>query len=164
MTAEDDGWRWANTGAIRVRYGGLMALDLKKQGETFTVTDAQVVKGGDADTVYTVRVLTRDDEQRLIEKIAKQCEKPEWDHELRRMEPKIDRRLMQAELQKAILDHILVDWSGIESEGEALPCTLDYKRMLPTDRQDGLFEIAKANAQVKGAALQATFRSAEDSR
>lgn len=144
---------------MRVTYGGVSVLELKKQGATFTVTDAQVVKGGDPDTSYTLRVLTRDDEQRLIEKIARACEKSEWNHELRRMDTVLDQRRAKVELTLAVLDHILVEWSGVTDAdtGTALPCTLEFKRMLPQDRQDSLLDIARANAQVKAAARDKTF-------
>ena len=77
---------------MRVTYGGLMALNLLKRGSTFVVTDAQVVKGGDPDTTYTVRVLTRDDAEQLTQVAADKSTKKQFNEESGRVEDTLDRK------------------------------------------------------------------------
>jgi hypothetical protein len=130
-----------------------MALELFKTGSTFTVRDADLVPGGDPDTVYTLQYFTADDADRL----RKQATKQVYNASIQRMEDSFD----SLAYALSILDHVLVEWTGVVRDGVPLECILANKRVLPGNRRERMLVLAQENVQVKAAAQAASFRALE---
>jgi hypothetical protein len=118
-----------------------MALELKDESDTWTITDADVMPdGGDKDTVYTVRRLTLDKHREITKLHTKKANyrKPE--------RPDIPK------IQDALFDYVLVDWKGVVKHGQPVPCVWEHKRLIDIGRrvalldEAGLNEIEKASA------------------
>lgn len=111
-----------------------MPLELKTESDTWWVTDADLIPGGDKGTRYKVRRLTLDKHR----EISKRHTKPGT---FRRPEGKRDDEAIQDDL----FDYVLDGWEGVTVKGEAVPCEWDYKRLLDVPRRIALLDNAGLN-------------------
>lgn len=128
-----------------------MALKLMNDDESIVVTDAELVDGGDPDSSYTLRGLTREVRRDIVAK-----------HTTVRLNPRTHRNEQVQDdeaIAWALLDYALVAWSGILWLGEPAPCELVYKMKLDEIRLRELLKRAGLNQIVAAeAARGASFR------
>lgn len=132
-----------------------MALLVRGEDERIEICDADLdgVEDGDAETFYTVRVLT----QRVIDEIRARHTKHLVNKVTHRREPVTDDRAMAEDL----LDYLLVDWRGIlfKATHEPVPCVKDYKaQALSGARVEALFKLAGVNEVARVEARAESFR------
>lgn len=127
-----------------------MALELKGESDTWTVTDAEVIQGGDKETVYTIRRLTLDTHREITKKHTKPAN-------YRRPERRDDNAI-----QDDLFDYVLVGWKGVVAKGEPLPCVWEHKKLLDVARRIALLDLAGMN-EIAAAedAREDSFRAAE---
>jgi hypothetical protein len=103
-------------------------VHLLNDADAFPVRDSDLISGGDAETVYTVRPLTRETAKRL-----------------RRSHTTTVRgidRIDQDGLTEDLLDYCLTGWEGILWKGQPAPCDRAMKLQLDTVRILGLIDRA----------------------
>src|SRR5436190_21251865 len=110
-----------------------MALELKDEKDTWTVTDADVIKGGDTDTAYTVRRLTLDKHREITKRHTKPA-----------TYKKGERRDEDA-IQDDLFDYVLVGWKGVVVKGAPVPCDWEHKKLVDVARRIALLDIAGLN-------------------
>jgi hypothetical protein len=110
-----------------------MALELKNEEDTWTISDAELLAGGDKDTSYTVRRLTLDKHREITKKHTKPA-----------TYRKAERR-DEAKIQDDLFDYVLTGWKGVIAKGAPLPCTWEYKRLIDTARRIALLDEAGMN-------------------
>lgn len=131
-----------------------MPLELKSDSATWDVKDSEVIKGGDPDTVYTVRRLTLDKHREIKRKHTKPAT-------YRRQFDKID----EDELQDDLFDYVLVGWSGVVVNGEPVPCEWAHKKLIDVPRRIALLDIAGMNEIAAAEAARGeSFRAPADVR
>lgn len=133
-----------------------MALELFDTGSTFTVQDVDLVEGGDPETSYTLRYFTSDDADRL----RKEATTRKWNKSSHLMEETFD----PLKYALSVLDHVLVDWTGVVRHGKPLECVIEHKRVVPAARRDAMLKLAQENVAVQAAADAAAKRGAADVR
>ena len=133
-----------------------MALELFKTGSTFTVTDVDLVPGGDPETRYTLQYFTADDADRL----RRAATTKKYNSTTHQMDETFDGLAYAL----SIIDHVLVGWSGVVRDGQPLDCILANKRVLPGNRRERMLILAQENVEVKAAQQAESFRGADDVR
>jgi hypothetical protein len=134
-----------------------LALELKRPGTFFTITDADLVPGGDKETVYTVRYYTTEDADRIREA----CTPKKFDSATGRIVDNVpDVNEHNKKLALAILDFVLKDWTGVFDGDQPMPCTIENKTLLPGTRRLRLLQLAQENVEVKAQSKAETFRDA----
>lgn len=129
-----------------------MAIQLSQDDDRFTVTDAELVAGGDAETSYTIRPLTREVRKRVVKEHTTRQANPRT----RAMEDRVDAEAIGL----ALLDYALVGWSGILWQGQPAPCEKDYKLKLDEVRLSAILEQAGLSRIVDAEAARGeSFRS-----
>jgi hypothetical protein len=112
-----------------------MAVKLTRKGDTITVTDADLVAGGDPDTTYQLQLMTRHDYRALVHKNTTKKPNPRS----RAMEDVTD---MEA-LGDDLVDFVLQGWSGvIDDSGADAPCTRENKLTLDAGRTQAMQDRA----------------------
>lgn len=132
-----------------------MALLVRGEDERIEVCDADLdgVEDGDAETVYTVRVLT----QRVIDELRAKHTKQIVNRTTHRREPVTDDRAFAEDL----LDYLVLDWRGIvfKATRQPVPCTREFKiSALSGARVEALFKLAGVNETERADARAASFR------
>jgi hypothetical protein len=132
-----------------------MAIRLIDEDERITVTDVDLVgrAEGDPNTSYTIRPITRD----TYDVFRKKHTKPEWKRHVHTKE------LDEMGFTDSVIEYVLVDWTGVVFRGQAVPCTLEYKKRLDSERSGRLLDKAGFN-QVQDAAEKEEARKAESFR
>lgn len=134
-----------------------MSVRLMQSGDQFTVKDSELVSGGDGETSYTVRAITREVKKSLEAKHTSQIPN--------RRTHQMDSVLNNEAYFDDLLDYVLVDWSGILLGSEPVPCERDHKLKLDVARCMALLERAgMSQIQEGGASKSASFRVAPDVR
>ena len=110
-----------------------MALELKGEDARITVTDADLVKAGDASVTYTLRRLTIDKWREIARRHTKPAtyRKPE--------------KRDEDEFQDDLFDYVLESWTNVVADGAALPCEWASKRLLDLGRRIAMLDIAGMN-------------------
>jgi len=128
-----------------------MPVKLMKDGDEITVKDSELVAGGDPETSYTIRLLTRGVRERIIEENTTRVPNPRT----RAMDKVVDAQKVSWDL----VDYALTKWAGILWDGEPAPCERDYKLKLDEIRLSALLEKAGLSEVVAvEAARGETFR------
>lgn len=141
-----------------------MPLLVRDDDELLTVTDADLMRGrgaGDPDTVYTYRPLP----EKKRKEIVSRYRKPQANPRTHRMEVPSDdtpEGMQQAEAASfALLDYVLVDWSGIlyKKTRQPVPCTEETKRVaIDSGRQAALLQLAEVNEVAAAEVRAESFR------
>lgn len=129
-----------------------MALELFQTGSTFTVTDADLVPGGDPEVVYTLRYFTSEDADRL----RKAAITKKYNATKQAQEETFD----STAYGESVINHVLVEWTNVTRNGEPLPCVLSNKRIMPAERRGRMVSLAQENVQVKAVEQAASFSEA----
>lgn len=112
-----------------------MPIQLMSDDDRITVTDAELMgASGDAETIYTLRPLTRE----VYKRVAKAHTKQAPNRHSRQMEEKVD----MVAVHEDLLDHALVSWTGLLWNGEPAPCEREFKLRLDGLRVSSLLERA----------------------
>jgi hypothetical protein len=128
-----------------------MALQL--DAGQITVADNEIVPGGDPETTYTLRLLTRDDYRRVVREHTTKVPN-------RRSHAMEDVTNWEA-VGERLLDMVLTGWTGILHGGEPAPCTAEMKAKLDSARSAGLLDRAGMNQIARSAEAKAdSFRGA----
>jgi hypothetical protein len=135
-----------------------MAVKLTRKGDTITVTDADLVSGGDPGTTYMLQLMTRHDYRELVRKNTTRKPNPRT----RGMEDVTD---MEA-LGDDLVDFVLQGWSGVvDDDGADAPCTRENKLLIDAGRTQAMQERAGVSQVQTGDEGRAeSFRSASDVR
>jgi hypothetical protein len=109
-----------------------VALVLRKAEEEITVSDAELVAGGDKDTVYTLRTLTVQKNREIVAAHTT----ARANRRTHVMEDDIDWEAVN----DAQFEFVLKDWKGVtatDNEGHkvSVPCTPDYKQLVDGGRR-----------------------------
>jgi hypothetical protein len=107
-----------------------MAISLLRENDEFTITDAELVDGGDKDTTFTIRRITPA-ELKVIEK--KHTTKPNY-----RRPEKLDVEAYRND----VIDFVLRNWTGVLDRGEPVACEREYKLLLSNIRKIAIMERA----------------------
>lgn len=102
-------------------------IKLLRSTAQIVVTDEDLVEGGDPGTRYTLRPLS-DDVQDSLRKTHTTKVPNRRTHV---MTPELDTEGFAL----AMYDYALQSWEGVTIDGAPAPCTLEYKRMLDTERK-----------------------------
>lgn len=126
-------------------------LRLAREAETFTVADVDLpVPNGDPDGIYTLRPLTRTVRRTINDK-----------HTRSRPNPQTGRMDLVTDgdgVTDDIIDHVLMDWTGIMCDGAPAPCTREYKVQLDPVRLRALIERAGMTQAAHEVAVAESFR------
>lgn len=130
-----------------------MSIVLQDQSKTWEVKDSDLIDGGDKDTSYTLRFITKEKYREVIRRHTRRVANKQ-----RGMEERTEWEAVSDDL----LDYALVAWKGVKAGAADAPCTADYKNMLDTRRQSAILEAAGWN-QIEEAPAQraASFREPE---
>jgi hypothetical protein len=129
-----------------------MALTLLSDDDRITVTDADLVEGGDSETTYTLRPVTRDLYQKATSRHASRIGG-------RRALSLHEQIALAVAVSEELLDYALVEWSGILVHGEPVPCETGYKKLLDGERVQALLGKAGVNqVKLSEEARAASFR------
>lgn len=115
-----------------------MALALSKTTDRIVLKDADLVADGDPDVTYTVRPLTAQAAAQIRAQVGRN----------------------QNEAVYALLDHCLLEWTGVELDGQPAPCTREHKIMLPLTVASEIVERASSRVVAQEAAKKDSFRNA----
>jgi hypothetical protein len=130
-----------------------MALGLTNDPNyTFTVCDADLVEGGDKETTFTLRHITTEQHQDIVDRYTKDT----WTK--RHQKEKVYDHVA---IQRELLDFVLVGWAGVVSLGTntPIPCEIDAKLLLDVNRKTAIIERAGGNEIVSPAeAKERSFR------
>lgn len=108
-----------------------MPVQLSHGDQRVTVTDAEIVSGGDTDTTYTIRLITREARREIVRKHT-----PARFNNGRRDE-------MNSEaISEDLVDYVLVAWTGILFDGQPADCSRTNKLLLDQLRLSALLERA----------------------
>lgn len=129
-----------------------MSREIRRAEETFTVSEADILDGGDTDVSYTIRPITRDRYQAVsVRQAAKFGGR-------RGMKLSEQFEFMVA-LNEELFDYALVDWSGVTMGGEPVACDSDTKKLLDGAVMQKVLEKAGLNEiRASEDARAATFR------
>lgn len=120
-----------------------MAVKLTKTGDTITVTDADLVAGGDPNTTYMLQLVTRHDYRELVRKNTTKKPNPRS----RAMEDVTD---MEA-LGDDLVDFVLQGWSGVvDDSGADAPCSRENKLLLDAGRTQAMQDRAGVSQVQQG--------------
>lgn len=111
-----------------------MPLELKDDSATWTISDADLVSGGDKETVYTVRRLTLE-KHREIRK--RHTSKPTYRRQFE--------QLNEEAFQDDLFDYVLVNWTGVIVKGQPAPCDAEHRALLDVPRRIALLDAAGMN-------------------
>jgi len=112
-----------------------MALQLTRQGDTITVKDSELgVAPSDADTSYTVQLLTR----ATYREIAHRHTKKRPNRRTGQMEDVTDWEAVSDDL----IDYIVQGWDGVLDNGAPAPCSRENKLKLDGGRTTALMDVA----------------------
>lgn len=126
-------------------------LKLAREAETFTVADVDLpVPNGDRDVVYTLRPLTRSVRRNVTDKHTRSKPNPQTG----RMDLITDGDAVTDD----IIDHVLMDWTGILCDGQPAPCTRENKVQLDPVRLRALIERAGMTQAAREVAVAESFR------
>lgn len=116
-----------------------MALELLTEDDRITVkdTDLESVSDPDKDAYYVLRPLTPE-KSRALRKSHTTYVINKRTHA---KEPQVDDDAFADDL----IDYVLVDWGGMVSKGQPLPCDRAYKLRLDFVRKAALLGIAGGN-------------------
>ena len=129
-----------------------MAVKLWDDDERITVTDAELpdVENGDPATVYTLVPLTTS----LHQAVSQSVEEKRFNPRSHVKETHVD----PLKLADALVDAVLVDWSGVVTKDGPAPCERAYKVRLDTRRKGALLQVAGINQIVTEDAQAQSFR------
>ncbi len=135
-----------------------MAIRLIDEDEQFTITDLELMgSDGDKDTAYTLRQVSTDTQDAYTKKFTKES----FDRKTHMRVKEID----GLALADALIDYVLVDWTGVIFKGQPVPCTLTFKKRLDAARRTLMLERAGVNQRTEEAKTPAeTFREPEGVR
>jgi hypothetical protein len=127
-------------------------LELRVADDRITVTDAELVQDGDKDTTYTLRPLLIDTYRDIV--------KQHTEYVINKRTHQRDPKTNWEATADALIDYVLLDWSGIHHHGEPVPCDRAWKLRLDAARRDALLEKAGYNEVARPAAevKQESFR------
>lgn len=112
-----------------------MPVHLMQADDRLTVTDdALGVQGGDKDTSYTLRPLTRETYREIIQRHTKKVPN--------RRTHQMDEVTDHPAAGDDLLDYAVVAWSGILLGGAEAPCTRENKLKLDLPRASALLDKA----------------------
>lgn len=121
-----------------------MALKLRREGDVSTVSDADLITGGDKDVSYEVRHITVEKYREIVKKHTKRVP----NRRTHQMEEELD-YLAIADEQ---LDYALSGWTGVFDEDmNPLPCVAEHKALLDPTRRQAILDRAGANDVVTAA-------------
>ncbi len=120
-----------------------MALNLLDDTNRITVTDSELddVQGGDPDTTYTVRQIPPSVNAEISRKHTKR--KPN------KRNGQMDTEIDQMALVDDLLDYALLAWSGIQHQGQPVPCERQFKTLLDYPRKAALISVAGLNQRAQ---------------
>ena len=135
-----------------------MALTLKRDGDETTLTDAELMgPDGDKETTYTIRHLTTEKHREVVREHTQKIPN-------KRTHQRDDVTDWEA-VSDALLAYVLVKWSGVVVDGQAVPCEWAYTSLLDGPRKSALLERAGLNAIAATPERRAeSFRTAADVR
>jgi len=123
-----------------------------KDGDLIVVKDSELVAGGDPDTSYSLRPLTREIRKEILAKNTSRVP----NRRTHQMDEQIDGEGVGWDL----LDYSLVSWDGILWDGQPAPCERDYKLKLDPTRSVALLEKAGLSQVIAAeVARPETFRA-----
>jgi hypothetical protein len=114
-----------------------MALELKTDDDITTVSDADLVAGGDPETSYDIRHITPQKHREIV----KQNTKKVPNRRSHAMEEVTD----WVALQDALVDYAIAKWTGIVYKGQPLPCERENKLRLDAGRRMAILDRAGMN-------------------
>ena len=114
-----------------------MALNLKTLDAIEEIKDSDLVPDGDKETVYKIRHITIEKNREVVKRHTRKVP----NRRTHTQDSVTDYEAVGDEL----LDYVLVDWSGVVSDGTPLPCTTDNKLLLDGVRRAALLEKAGMN-------------------
>lgn len=109
-------------------------LQLLSENTNFTVTDAELVKDGDHGTAYTLRHILPAERRIIAEKNTSR--------RANRQTASMQDVVNHIGILEDLVDHAVVDWSGILADGQPAPCTREYKLLLDGFRIEAILERA----------------------
>ena len=126
-----------------------MALELKDESATWTITDADLIQGGDKETTYTIRRLTLEKHREIR---RRHTSKPTY----RRQYEHVNEEAFQDDL----FDYVLVGWSGVIVNGKEAPCDSAHRALLDVPRRIQILDAAGMNEiRAQEDARDASFRA-----
>jgi hypothetical protein len=129
-----------------------MALQLMGDDDRIVVRDDDLgVSGGDPETTYTLKPITRDVYKRTIAGRTKKVP----NQRTRQMEDATDWSAVSEDL----LDYTLENWSGVLWSGQPAPCDRDMKLKIDPLRAAALLERAGMNQIALGGDRGESFRA-----
>lgn len=130
-----------------------MALELKDEHDTWPITDAALMTGGDKDTSYTVRRLTLDKHREITRTHTKAATYRKGE------------RKDEDAIQDDLFDYVLVGWQGVVAKGQPVPCDWEHKKLIDVARRIALLDVAGMN-EIAAAedAREESFRPTPDVR
>lgn len=134
-----------------------MPVNLMKDEDRITVKDSELVAGGDPDTTYELRPLTREIRKEIIKRNTAMV--PNGRTHV--MEPRIDQEAVGWDL----VDYALVGWTGILWHGQPAPCEREYKLKLDEPRANMILQKAGLSQVIAAeVARPESFRGPTDVR
>lgn len=119
-------------------------IQLMREDDQFDVRDTDLgVPNGDAETVYTLRPLTRDTVKEILGRHQRQQANPRT----QQMET-VFVTGGQEKSNEDMLDYVLVDWTGILCGGVPVPCEREHKLKLDALRMFALIDQAGLSQKV----------------
>ena len=130
-----------------------MALELLSEDDRIVVKDADLedVSDPDKDATYTLRPLTTERQRELTKRHTTYT----INKQKQTKEPKVD----VAALADDLIDHVLIEWTGINAKGQPLPCERQYKLKLDLVRKNALVGWAGLNRSEREQQKTDSFRA-----
>lgn len=114
-----------------------MGLSLLRAGGEITISDADLIPGGDKTTSYTIQKLTPEKSR----EIRKDCTTKKMDRRSHTFIEDVDGDA----LQDALIDFCLKDWTNVLDDGKPVPCVLANKLRLDWERRTAILRQAGSN-------------------
>lgn len=131
-----------------------MPVELSRDNDIFTVTDAELVAGGDPEATLTIRHVSVE----KVREFVKKHTEAKWNRGIR------TETFNEIGFSDDQLDYALVDWTGFTSEGQPVPCTRENKLRLDGGRRAAIIGRATENRVTPAQARADSFRRPEDVR
>lgn len=114
-----------------------MALELKTDDDSTTITDADLMPDGDKETSYTIRHLTTAKHREIVKAHTKKVP----NKHTHQREDVTDWEAVSDDL----IDYVLTGWHNVIASGQQVACTLANKLLLDGPRKKAILELAGMN-------------------